>query len=147
MITFPCLEHSKQTVNLAPSITAFTGSSCILRPQTSHLKKHSPFNCLYNLVMFILVELMHFKRCSSMDNNLAKVRSIADYQFGKGVGALLFPDNIEIQYSPRTGRIRFINLDGERLATLRPTDGVLSLSLKPPKLWLRRPLLPNVLWL
>jgi hypothetical protein len=41
---------------LAPSITALTGSSCILRPQTSHLKKRSPFNCLYNLVMFILVE-------------------------------------------------------------------------------------------
>ena len=65
-----------------------------------------------------------------MENNLAKVRSIADYQFGKGVGAQLFPDNIEIQYSPRTGRIRYINLNGERLATLRPTDGVLSLSLK-----------------
>jgi uncharacterized protein with predicted RNA binding PUA domain len=65
-----------------------------------------------------------------MDSNLAKVRSIADYQFGKGVGANLFPANIEIQYSPRTGRIRYINLNGARLATLRPTDGVLSLSLK-----------------
>jgi uncharacterized protein with predicted RNA binding PUA domain len=69
-----------------------------------------------------------------MENNLAKVRSIADYQFGKGVGAKLFPDNIEIQYSPRTGRIRYINLDSERLATLRPTDGVLSLSLKAAQL-------------
>ncbi len=65
-----------------------------------------------------------------MENTLGKVRSIADCQFGKGVGAKLFPDNIEVQYSPRTGRIRYINLDGERLATLRPTDGVLSLSLK-----------------
>ena len=65
-----------------------------------------------------------------MENNLGKVRSIADYQFGKGVGAQLFPDNIEIQYSPRTGRIRYITLNGERLATLRPTDGLLSLSLK-----------------
>ena len=65
-----------------------------------------------------------------MENNLAKVRSIADYQFGKGVGAQLFPDNIEIQYSPRTGRIRYIILNGERLATLRPTDGLLSLSIK-----------------
>ena len=65
-----------------------------------------------------------------MENNLTKVRSIADYQFGKGVGVQLFPDNIEIQYSPRTGRIRYINLSGERLATLRPTDGVLSLSIK-----------------
>src|SRR4030042_5400352 len=65
-----------------------------------------------------------------MNNNIAKVRSIAEYQFGKGVGVQLFPDNIEIQYSPRTGRIRYINLNGERLATLRPTDGLLSLSLK-----------------
>ncbi len=65
-----------------------------------------------------------------MENSLAKIRSIADYQFGKGVGLELFPSNIQIQYSPRTGRIRYINLDGERLATLRPTDGVLSLSIK-----------------
>ncbi len=65
-----------------------------------------------------------------MENSLTKVRSIADYQFGKGVGLELFPSNVEIQYSPRTGRIRYINLDGERLATLRPTDGVLSLSIK-----------------
>ncbi len=65
-----------------------------------------------------------------MENSLAKVRSIADYQFGKGIGLKLFPSNVEIQYSPRTGRIRYINLNGERLATLRPTDGVLSLSIK-----------------
>ncbi len=65
-----------------------------------------------------------------MENAKAKVRSIADYQFGKGVGAKLFPEEITIQLSPRTGRIRYINLNGERLATLRPTDGVLSLSLK-----------------
>jgi conserved protein with predicted RNA binding PUA domain len=69
-----------------------------------------------------------------MENPVGKVRSIADYQFGKGVGAKLFPDNIEIQLSPRTGRIRYINLDGERLATLRPTDGVLSLSIKAARL-------------
>lgn len=65
-----------------------------------------------------------------MEKAKEKVRAIADYQFGKGVGAKLFPDNIEIQLSPRTGRIRYINLDGERLATLRPTDGLLSLSIK-----------------
>ena len=65
-----------------------------------------------------------------MENANQKVRAIADYQFGRGVGAKLFPDTIEIQLSPRTGRIRYINLDGERLATLRPTDGLLSLSIK-----------------
>ncbi len=65
-----------------------------------------------------------------LENQKAKVRTIADYQFGKGVGAQLFPDDIEIQLSPRTGRIRYINRNGERLATLRPTDGLLSLSIK-----------------
>jgi conserved protein with predicted RNA binding PUA domain len=65
-----------------------------------------------------------------VENVLGKVRAIADYQLGKGVGEQLFPENITIQLSPRTGRIRYINLDGERLATLRPTDGLLSLSIK-----------------
>ncbi|MDR0373081.1 MAG: pseudouridine synthase [Nitrososphaerota archaeon] len=65
-----------------------------------------------------------------METAKQKVRCIADYQFGKGTGAKLFPEDIEIQYSPRTGRIRYINLYGERLATLRPTDGRLSLSIK-----------------
>ena len=53
---------------------------------------------------------------------------MADYQFGKGVGAKLFPENVEILYSKRTGRIRYVYLNGERLATLRPTDGFFSLS-------------------
>lgn len=65
-----------------------------------------------------------------MENAKDRVRSIADYQFGKGVGTKLFPENITIQLSPRTGRIRYINLNRERLATLRPTDGLLSLSIK-----------------
>jgi uncharacterized protein with predicted RNA binding PUA domain len=68
-----------------------------------------------------------------METAKDRVRAIADYQFGKGVGAKLFPDNIQIQFSPRTGRIRYISLDGERLATLRPTDGLLSLSIKAAK--------------
>ena len=68
-----------------------------------------------------------------MENILGKVRAIADYQFGEGVGEKLFPENIEVQLSPRTGRIRYINLGGERLATLRPTDGLLSLSIKSAK--------------
>lgn len=64
-----------------------------------------------------------------MESPLRRIRSIADYQYGEGIGSKLFPDNIEIQYSPATGRIRYINLNGERIATLRPTDGLLSLSI------------------
>lgn len=65
-----------------------------------------------------------------MSDSLQRIRSIADYQFGLGVGEKLFPDNVQIEYSRATGRIRYINLNGERLATLRPTDGLLCLSIK-----------------
>jgi len=69
-----------------------------------------------------------------VENALSRIRSIADYQFGKGVGAKLFPENVDIIYSKATGRIRYLYLDGERLATLRPTDGLLSLSLTAARL-------------
>jgi len=69
----------------------------------------------------------------TVENQLDKIRGIADYQFGKNVGEKLFPENVTFELSKRTGRIRFINLNGERIATLRPTDGLFSLSIKAAK--------------
>lgn len=68
-----------------------------------------------------------------VENALRQIRGIADYQFGQNVGTKLFPDNVEFVYSPATKRIRFINLNGKRLATLRPTDSLLSLSVTAAK--------------
>ncbi len=61
---------------------------------------------------------------------LEKVRKIADYQFGKPVGIALFPQEVRIPLSQRTGRIRHISLKGKLLATLRPTDGMFSLTVE-----------------
>jgi len=58
---------------------------------------------------------------------------VADYQFGKEIGAKLFPDDVEILFSKRTGRIRYVYLKSKRLATLRPTDGLFSLSVTGAK--------------
>ena len=60
--------------------------------------------------------------------NLSKVRKVADYQLGKDMGQILFPQNARIVFSRTTGRIRHIYLKGRLLATLRPTDGMLSLT-------------------
>jgi len=68
-----------------------------------------------------------------LESALRRIRSIADYQFGNGVGVRLFPENVDIVYSKATGRIRYVNLNGKRLATLRPTDGLLSLSITAAK--------------
>lgn len=68
-----------------------------------------------------------------MKDALRRIRSVANYQFGKGVGVKLFPENVEIVRSRRTGRIRYIFLIGRRLATLRPKDGLFSLSIAGAK--------------
>lgn len=58
---------------------------------------------------------------------LERVRVIADYQFGRGVGAILFPDGVRFILG-RTGRVRQILEGDRRIATLRANDGFLILS-------------------
>ena len=60
---------------------------------------------------------------------MVRIRSVADYQFGRSVGAVLFPEGVDVAFSRKTGRIRYVFLEGKRLATMRPTDGLFSLSL------------------
>jgi predicted RNA-binding protein (TIGR00451 family) len=84
---------------------------------------------------------------SDKQNSLLKIRSVADYQLGKGAGKALFPDKVNIVFSRNTGRIRHIYLEHGLLATLRPTDGMFSLTVagakrlmkgvKPLRLWVK----------
>ena len=64
---------------------------------------------------------------------LRKIRSVADYQFGKGVGNKFFPDTVKIVYSKNTGKIRYIYLGDDLLATLRPTTGLFILTIAGAK--------------
>jgi len=61
--------------------------------------------------------------------DLRRIRAIADYQFGPGAGEALFPDEVEVVRSRKTGRIRHIYLNGSLLATVRAEDGLLSLTI------------------
>ena len=61
--------------------------------------------------------------------NLRTVRVIADYQFGRGVGKVLFPDSCKFILSA-TGRVRQV-VDGEvRIATLKADSGWFTLSIE-----------------
>ena len=62
------------------------------------------------------------------NSTLRRVQVIADYQFGKGVGVELFPDECEYTFST-TGRVRQILLKSKRLATVRAGDGRLTLGI------------------
>lgn len=80
-------------------------------------------------------------------NTLQKIRSIADYQFGRDVGKIFFPSEVRIVHSKKTGKIRHIYLQEQLLATLRPTTGLLVLTVagakrmirnvKPLRLWVK----------
>ena len=60
--------------------------------------------------------------------DLRRLRAVADYQFGPGAGEVLFPDGVEVIRS-KTGRIRHVKLGNLLLATLRASDGLLSLTI------------------
>jgi predicted RNA-binding protein (TIGR00451 family) len=68
-------------------------------------------------------------RCDTFE----KIRKIAECQLGRGAGRALFPENVEVVLSKSTGRIRHIYLNDELLATLRPTDGMFSLTIEGAK--------------
>ncbi len=59
---------------------------------------------------------------------LKRARIIADYQFGWGAGDALFPDETTFGLS-KTGRLRYLYSRKERIATLRASDGLLTLSM------------------
>jgi predicted RNA-binding protein (TIGR00451 family) len=70
------------------------------------------------------------------NKHLLKIRSIANYQFEAPVGDKLFPTDVELRFSKRTGRIRHIYYNNRLLATLKPTDGLFSLTIHGAKrLW------------
>ncbi len=63
------------------------------------------------------------------DYLLEKIRRIADYQFGMGVGLKMFDDTVTVTVSKNTGRIRSVISNGTILATLRAKDGFFTLSI------------------
>ncbi len=68
----------------------------------------------------------------SENSSLRRVQVIADYQFGAGVGPGLFPEGCTFILST-TGRIRQVLFEGTRLATIRASDGRLTLGIEGAK--------------
>jgi archaeosine synthase len=62
------------------------------------------------------------------------VRAIADYQFGEGAGAALFPDE-SIQTTSRYPKIQVRDPEGEQLATMVPQYGTLAFTTAGARRW------------
>ncbi|UCE15041.1 MAG: DUF5591 domain-containing protein [Candidatus Heimdallarchaeota archaeon] len=59
---------------------------------------------------------------------LTFLRTVADYQFGKGIGSILIPNNVQI-YGRKDFGFR-VQLENKHLLTFRPKTGLLTLSLE-----------------
>lgn len=69
-----------------------------------------------------------------MEDNLKIVRIVADYQFGRGVGKVLFPESCRFILSPSSGRIRqVIDANGARIVTMKADSGWFTLGIEGAK--------------
>lgn len=63
-------------------------------------------------------------------DEIERLRAIADYQFGAGAGDCMIPDNAIVGVSPNTLRIREVyEAEGRLIATLRANDYLYSLNI------------------
>ena len=77
--------------------------------------------------------------------HLRKVVGVANYQFGHGAGSVLFDRTSRIVCSRKTGRVRHIYHGKRLIATLRPTDGFLALTVHGAQILLdRMKSVPNI---
>lgn len=69
-------------------------------------------------------------------DELIKLQSLFNYQFGDIHGDLFFPKDIRVTRSKKTGRVRDIYYKRELIAIFRPKVGLISLSLAGAKRFL-----------
>nr|MDO8080619.1 pseudouridine synthase [Candidatus Freyarchaeota archaeon] len=84
------------------------------------------------------------KRTEADYQTLRKLRCIADYQFFPGIGDKLFSREVTISHSPKTGKIRFIYLNDDLVATVRANDGKIALHLKGAEIILQNTKKPEL---
>jgi predicted RNA-binding protein (TIGR00451 family) len=68
-----------------------------------------------------------------MNRDLARLRAVADYQFGRGAGTALFPDDTRVEYSRNTGKPRHLYTGGELVANYRPNDALYTVTIAGAK--------------
>lgn len=64
-----------------------------------------------------------------MNTDITRLRAVADYQFGRGAGAALFPDDTRIEYSKNTGKPRHLWAGEELVANYRPNDALFTVTI------------------
>jgi 7-cyano-7-deazaguanine tRNA-ribosyltransferase len=70
------------------------------------------------------------RKVTTFELDVARVRAIADLQFGKHASDVLLKGKIKLVKSKRTGKIRNVFVDGKHILSLRAEDGYFTLKLE-----------------
>lgn len=134
-----------QTV-LDPSLAKELAESPDVRKKMEHYSHGltSEFSVIWTGEDTLETLKMMVEAKNELDLDIARVRAIADYQFGPGAADSLFSDKLEFVKSRNTGKIRNVISTGEHILSLRAADGLFTLkksgaeklhkAIKPPKL-------------
>jgi 7-cyano-7-deazaguanine tRNA-ribosyltransferase len=66
--------------------------------------------------------------------DITRISAVADMQFGKGAGKVLFNDDITIIKSKKTGKIRNIYYKDNHILSIRASDGFFTLKIEGAKI-------------
>jgi 7-cyano-7-deazaguanine tRNA-ribosyltransferase len=80
-----------------------------------------------------LLGINPFKSIGKQKKEIQIIRDIAEFQFSKGIGKYLFPDDVRIVKSRKTDRIQKIFLKNKLIAILRAGDGFFALRIEGAK--------------
>lgn len=64
---------------------------------------------------------------SKFDIDMARIRAVADYQFGRGTSSILFDGKVTLVKSKTTEKIRNVLVDGAHVLSMRANDGFFTL--------------------
>ncbi len=67
------------------------------------------------------------EKAPGFDLDMARVRAVTDYQFGRGAADSLLDGNVVLRKSDTTGKIRNVLVDGEHVLSMRANDGLFTL--------------------
>jgi len=103
-----------------------------IREQMEHLSHEHPYSLgvAWDGQATVDTLAMMCQKEPSFNVDIARVRAVSDYQFGKGAADLLLDGKIEIKRSETTGKIRNVLVDGEHILSMRANDGFFTL--RPP---------------
>jgi len=64
---------------------------------------------------------------TKFDIDMARIKAVADYQFGKGTASILFDGKVTLVKSKTTEKIRNVLVDGAHVLSMRANDGFFTL--------------------